>query len=109
MTMTDKVELNWDHVRDSLEELEKEISDKPKFNKNETPQDFWSGIRSHLTNFIDYNHDGWPVQEIFISFDKSSQGVPVEVAGIVIDCLVFCKQNDLDLTDIIKTLLTEGK
>lgn len=105
MAMTQN-DLNWDHVKSSLDELSKEIADVPKLNLNENIQDLWSGIRNCLTNVIDYNHDGWPAQEIFVSHDGSPQGIPPELARVVVDILSFCRRMDIDLADNIKTLVT---
>lgn len=102
MTMT-QTDLNWQHVKNSLDELSNEIATVPRLNLNENVRDLWSGIRNCLTNIIDYNHDGWPAQEIFISHDGTPQGIAPELARIVVDILSFCRKMDIDITDSIKT------
>lgn len=99
-----KTDLNWDVVKNTLDELTNEIDSHYEFNVEEFSS-FTNFARNNLMDMLEMNHDGYPYTEMTVDSHSNPIGIPVSLANIMISCLAFAKFSGIDAVDAIKTRL----
>jgi hypothetical protein len=94
-------EINWDHVKDVIDNLAAEATELKRFQELDV-RGVVASIRQNLTEILDMDHDGFPSEEVLVNGNGSRLGIPVEFADILVKILAFGALNNFYFSDDIK-------